>query len=280
MKTDPIGFLDSGVGGLTVVKEALRQLPHEDIVFIGDQARLPYGPRPADQVARFTWELTQFLLQKKIKMLVIACNTATAEALPLIKQKLSIPVVGVIVPGTRAAIRKTVSGRIGVIATEGTTRSQAYVQALKKRNDDLQIFSLAAPKFVPLVESNQYATPLAQQVVAETLQPLLSKYLDTLILGCTHYPLLRPLIQATMGPDVTLIDSGAEAVSEVSVLLDYFNIDNPNHARQRQTTYYTTAAPALFDQVGSAWLNLTDLKAQHIDLKKELKHEASNCDRN
>lgn len=268
MANQPIGFLDSGVGGLTVVKEALRQLPHEDIVFIGDQARLPYGPRPASQVQEFTWQMVQFLLQKDIKMLVIACNTATAAALDVIKPKLSIPVVGVILPGTRAAIKATRNNHIGIISTEGTYKSQAYVKALQARNGQLRVTSMAAPKFVPLVESNQLDTDLAKKVVAETLAPFKDTDIDTLILGCTHYPLLRPLIQAYLGDGVQLIDSGAETVSEVSVLLDYFNLANLNTDRPASSEFYTTAAPEMFDLIGSQWLGMDDLKAQQVHLSE------------
>lgn len=266
MENQPIGFLDSGVGGLTVVKEAMRQLPHEDIVFIGDQARLPYGPRPTDQVQEFTWQMTNFLLKKNIKMLVFACNTATAEALSMIKPHLSIPVVGVILPGTRAAIKATHNQRIGIISTEGTHKSQAYVEAIHARNPDLEVMSMAAPKFVPLVESNQFDTPLARKVVEETLAPFKNSGIDTLILGCTHYPLLRPLIQSYLGEDVQLIDSGAEAVSEVSVLLDYFNLTNSDTQHVGTKQFYTTAAPEMFDLIATQWLGLTSLRAQQVHI--------------
>ncbi|WP_261806683.1 glutamate racemase [Lapidilactobacillus luobeiensis] len=269
MNNQPIGFLDSGVGGLTVVKEALRQLPHEDIVFIGDQARLPYGPRPVDQVQAFTWQLTRFLLKQNIKMLVFACNTATADALEVIKPQLQIPVVGVILPGTRAAIKATKNRRIGVIATEGTINSGAYQQAINARDPQLEVISLAVPKFVTLVESGQYATPIARKIVAEMLQPLVGSGIDTLIMGCTHYPLLRPLIQEFMGPEVQLIDSGAEAVSEVSVLLDYFEIAAGNTEHRGKARFYTTASPKMFDQIAADWLDLTDLKAQQVNVTEE-----------
>lgn len=256
MNTQPIGFIDSGVGGLTVVKEALRQLPNENIVFLGDQARLPYGPRPAEQVVAFTWQMVNFLLQQHIKMLVIACNTATAAALTTVKAHLSIPVVGVIVPGSRAAIRTTKTGHIGVIATEGTVKSGAYERAIHQKYPEAQVTSLAAPKFVPLVESNEMASPVAKRVVAATLQPLLGQDIDTLVMGCTHYPLLRPLIQNVMGKGVTLIDSGAETVSEVSLLLDYFDLANPGQQGPASRRFYTTGAARMFDVIAGNWLKL------------------------
>ncbi|WP_461225006.1 glutamate racemase [Lacticaseibacillus suihuaensis] len=263
MKTQPIGFIDSGVGGLTVVKEALRQLPNEGVVFLGDQARLPYGPRPAAQVREFTWQMVNFLLDQDIKMLVVACNTATAAALPDLKAKLNIPVIGVIVPGSRAAIKATRKAHIGVIGTEGTVASHAYADTIHAKAKGLKVTELAAPKFVPLVESNEMTTPTAKRVVAETLQPLLHLGLDTLVLGCTHYPLLRPLIQNVMGDGVTLIDSGAETVSEVSTLLDYFDIANDAPTAAPQRDFYTTGNAELFDVIAGNWLNMT-VKATHV----------------
>lgn len=267
MNTQPIGFIDSGVGGLTVVKEALRQLPNENVVFLGDQARLPYGPRPAAQVRAFTWQMVNFLLQQQIKMLVIACNTATAAALPDIRQKLNIPVVGVIVPGSRAAIKATSTNHIGVIGTEGTVKSNAYADTIHGKAAHIKVTSLAAPKFVPLVESNEMTSPVAKRVVAETLQPLLHQGIDTLVMGCTHYPLLRPLIQNVMGDDVTLIDSGAETVSEVSMLLDYFDIA-AGPKTQATRVFYTTGNAKMFDVIAGNWLGLK-VDAQHVSIDGE-----------
>ncbi|MDE3314697.1 glutamate racemase [Lacticaseibacillus zeae] len=272
MNKQPIGFIDSGVGGLTVVKEALHQLPAENTVYLGDQARLPYGPRPAEQVQAFTWQMVNFLLTKHIKMLVIACNTATAAALPLIKAKLSIPVIGVIKPGSRAALKATRTGHIGIIATEGTVKSGAYTQALRTKAPDIRLTSLAAPKFVSLVESNEAHSPIAKRVVADTLQPLLHTDIDTLVLGCTHYPILRPIIQNVMGSGVTLIDSGAETVNDVSMLLDYFDLANDSHETPTHD-YYTTGAPSMFDQLGEAWLELkAPMHAQHVNIESEPTH--------
>ena len=268
MNSAPIAFMDSGVGGLTVLREAMRQLPHEDVIFLGDQARLPYGPRPAAQVREFSWQMTNFLRRFGIKMLVIACNTATAAALEDLRSQLDIPVVGVIVPGARAAVKATASRKIGVIATEGTVRSGAYAQAIKRRTNDIDVVSMAAPKFVPLVESNEYKSPIAKKVVAETLQPLLGQGIDTLVMGCTHYPLLRPFIQDAMGPDVKLIDSGRETVGEVSVLLDYFNL-----ATDKQTTgsrrFFTTGSPEMFKSIAGDWLAMSDIDVQHVDIESE-----------
>ncbi len=267
----PIGFIDSGVGGLTVVKEAMKQLPFERIIYLGDTARCPYGPRPKEQVIDFTLELTEFLVKKQIKMLVIACNTATSVALDVVRKKVDIPVVGVILPGSRAAIKATKNQKIGIIGTQGTVFSGAYEKALKEKDPQVEVYSLACPRFVPVVESNQYDSPLAKKVVFETLQPLKNHSLDTLILGCTHYPLLRPVIQNFVGKNIHLIDSGAETVSEVSTLLDYFAIAHESKKDSLPHEFYTTGSPILFSEIAEKWLNLEDLNVQHANVTKEEK---------
>ena len=264
--TQPIGFIDSGVGGLTVIKEAMKQLPNENMIYLGDTARCPYGPRPAEQVVEYTWEMTRFLMKQNIKMLVIACNTATAVALEEISQALPIPVIGVIASGTRAAVKATKNQQIGIIGTIGTVNSKSYETAITSRVASANVFSLACPKFVPLVESNQIHSPIAKKIVAETLRPLENKKIDTLILGCTHYPLLRPIIQNVMGKDVQLVDSGAETISEVSMLLDYFNIVSLNTPEPGKLTCYTTGSTKMFDEIANNWLERTDVKSQHIQL--------------
>ncbi|MHC5267736.1 glutamate racemase [Enterococcus sp. LJL98] len=267
--TQPIGFIDSGVGGLTVIKEAMKQLPNEQMIYLGDTARCPYGPRPVEQVIEYTWQMTRFLLEKKIKMLVIACNTATAVALDEISRTLDIPVVGVILPGTRGAIKASKNQRIGVIGTVGTVNSRSYEEALKSRVASVEVFSLACPKFVPLVESNQSQSPIAKKVVAETLGVLQNKKIDTLILGCTHYPLLRPIIQNVMGSQVYLIDSGAETITEVSMLLDYFGISNLYAKEVGQLTCYTTGSTKLFDEIANEWLAGPNIQSKQIQLGDE-----------
>ncbi|REC31670.1 glutamate racemase [Enterococcus pseudoavium] len=265
----PIGFIDSGVGGLTVVKEAMRQLPNEEILYLGDTARCPYGPRPAEQVIEFTWQMTRFLLKKNIKLLVIACNTATAVALEEIKQTIDIPVIGVIQPGSRAALKASETGRVGVIGTLGTVKSGSYENELRKKAPETYVSSLACPKFVPIVESNQFNSSVAKKIVSHTLAPLKREKLDTLIMGCTHYPLLRPIIQNVMGQEVTLIDSGAETINDVSTLLDYFNLNNYQHAATKSRIFYTTGSPKMFKDIASEWLNIRDLAVTHIDLGGE-----------
>lgn len=262
----PIGFLDSGVGGLTVVKEAMRQLPNESIIYIGDNARCPYGPRSVKEISTYTNQMVDFLLTKDIKLLVIACNTATAVCLEEIKAQVSIPVIGVIQPGARAANKYTKTGNIGILGTEGTIKSGMYPETLLQKNRDLTTTSLACPAFVPLVESQQYNTPLAKKVVAETLSPLKKQSIDTVILGCTHYPLLRDTIQKVVGSSVKLIDSGQETISDVSILLDYNKIaklsDDPS---PQSLAFYTTGSPELFKEIADDWMG-TDIKVERVTI--------------
>lgn len=240
MDNRPIGFLDSGVGGLTVVRELMRQLPHEEIVYIGDSARAPYGPRPAEQIREYTWQLVRFLLTKNVKMIVFACNTATAVVWEEAKKNLDIPVLGVVLPGTSAAIKATRDNKIGVIATPMTIQSNIYQDKIQLLAPQMKVSSLSCPKFAPLVESNEIASSVAKKVVYESLAPLVNK-VDTLILGCTHYPLLRPIIQNVMGSNVKLIDSGAETVRDISVLLNYFGINHSRETTVTENVFYTTA---------------------------------------
>lgn len=255
MDNRPIGFLDSGVGGLTVVRELMRQLPHEEIVYIGDSARAPYGPRSAEQIREFTWELVRFLLTKDVKMIVFACNTATAVAWEEVKEALDIPVLGVILPGASAAIKATKTGKIGVLGTPMTIQSDIYRHKIQALSPETQVENLTCPKFVPLVESNNYQSSLAKKIVYETLRGLSGK-VDTLVLGCTHYPLLGPIIQNVMGKEVTLIDSGAECARDISVLLNYFEINHERTKEKLNHLFYTTASPAAFREIAENWLGM------------------------
>ncbi|MGN1402517.1 MAG: glutamate racemase [Bacillus sp. (in: firmicutes)] len=249
----PIGIIDSGVGGLTVAKEVIRQLPYEQIIYLGDNARCPYGPRTMEEVKQFTWEMTNFLLNKDIKMLIIACNTATAAALEEIKEKLDIPVLGVIAPGARAAIKNSTNLKIGVLGTEGTIKSGAYTEALQEINEEVKVTGKACPKFVPIVESGEYNSPLAKKIVAETLYGLKSSGIDTLILGCTHYPLLGHVISTTMGKKVKVISSGEETAREASAILDYRNQLNRSKHKPEHI-FYTTGSRNMFRRIACSWL--------------------------
>ena len=248
-----IAVLDSGVGGLTVAKEVMRQLPREKIIYFGDTARTPYGPRSSEEILKFTNQIVDYLLQFNPKMIVIACNTATAAALEYIRSSLSIPVVGVIHPGARAAIKTTTKGIIGVIGTVGTIKSKAYEHALKQLSPNIQVVSLACPTFVPLVERGLFDTKESRLIVKEALAPLHRLPLDCLILGCTHYPFLRSAIADAMGSKVSLISSADETAREISTVLYHHSQlaqanDHPIHQ------FFCSGDSKMFQQITQEWL--------------------------
>lgn len=203
----PLGVFDSGVGGLTVVREINRLLPSESIVYLGDTARVPYGNKSPEAVQRYALEDSQFLISRDVKAIVVACNTASAYALESLKAKLDIPVIGVIRPGVEAAIEKTRAGKIGIIATAGTIASDAYQSLILSIRSDVEIFASATPLLVPLIEENWLERPASRMVAEEYLKPFLDAGIDTLVLACTHYPLIRPLLQDICGDQVLLVDS-------------------------------------------------------------------------
>ena len=218
----PIGVFDSGVGGLTVLAELRRRLPDEPTVYLGDNARTPYGPRPADEVRRFTLEATDWLLAQDVKLLVLACNTATARALPEVRVRSSVPVIGVVRPGAVSAAAATRSRRVGVIATAGTVESGAYHDAIVEADADISVIQLACPELVPMVEAGILDGRRAETVLRAYLEPMVAEHaaMDTLLLGCTHYPLLREPIQAIVGPGVAVVDSAFTTALAVEDLLD------------------------------------------------------------
>ena len=215
----PIGVFDSGLGGLTVAHAIMRQLPAESLIYFGDTARVPYGPKSPDTVRRYSREISAFLIEQGVKAIVVACNTATAHALPALRDELQVPVIGVVEPGARAAVRATRTGHIGVIGTAGTIRSQAYVRAIHAENSDVRVTALACPLFVPLVEEGWTSHDATRLVAEEYLAPFVKDAIDTLVLGCTHYPLLKPLIGEIVGRSVRLIDSAEETAADARRML-------------------------------------------------------------
>jgi glutamate racemase len=248
-----IAILDSGVGGLTVVKEVMRQLPHEKIIYFGDTARAPYGPRNPEEVKMFTTQIVDYLIHFNPKMIVIACNTATAVALEHIRKRVSIPVIGVIMPGARAAIKTTRSGKVGVIGTEGTIRSMAYDKALQMISSQLEIQSLACPDLVPLVEQGVFAGEQARSTVERSLTSLMDSPIDCLILGCTHYPFLIDVISDVMGPDVALISSAEETAREISTVLYHNNLLASTNSEPIHH-FFCSGEQAIFKQITESWL--------------------------
>jgi glutamate racemase len=231
----PIGFFDSGVGGLTVLREVLRRSPDESTVYLGDNLRAPYGPRTDDEVRRFSLECLDELAARDVKAIVVACNTATAVALPDLRRRHDVPILGVVRPGATAAALATRTRRVGVVATTATVRSHAYFQAIKDEDPFVEVYEHATPDLVPLVDAGQVEGPEVEAAVASALAPLLgardgrgeaifplpaAERIDTLLLACTHYPLLLPVISATVGPGVAVIDSASATASALASLLE------------------------------------------------------------
>jgi len=215
----PIGVFDSGIGGLTVVRELMRQLPEESIIYFGDTARVPYGPKSPDTVRRYSREISAWLLGEGVKAIVVACNTATAHALPALREELKVPVLGVAEPGAQAAVNTSKSGRIGVIGTTGTVKSGAYDRAIHALAPHAQVTSRPCPLFVPLVEEGWLDTEPTRMIAHEYLSPLHDAHVDAVVLGCTHYPLLKPVIKDVLGSRVHLVDPAEQTAAETKRVL-------------------------------------------------------------
>lgn len=219
-RNSPIGVFDSGVGGLTVAREIMRQMPDERIVYFGDTARVPYGNKSCSTVIRFTRQIIRFLVTQDVKAIVIACNTATACALETVEHDLDIPIIGVIHAGARTAIESTKNGKIGIIGTEGTIRSGVYTRVIKEMREDIEVTGKPCPLLVPLVEEGLLHDSVTDEIASRYLSELKGKYIDTLILGCTHYPLLRSTVGRLMGPEVTLVNPAYETALELKQVLE------------------------------------------------------------
>lgn len=219
-----IGVFDSGVGGLTVVRELRKELPEEDIVYFGDLARLPYGSKSRESIILYARQIIRFLIEQDVKMVVIACGTASANALTAVRDEFDLPILGVVKPGARAAIAASKSGRIGIIGTEATVRSGEYPRLIEDMAPRAQVFCQACPLFVPLAESGNLSDKMAPIIVNSYLEPLKQQGIDTLVLGCTHYPLLAELIGEEMGPDVALVNPSAAVAGETRRFLETYDI--------------------------------------------------------
>ena len=253
MSWQAIGIFDSGVGGLTVLRELTKALPQEDTIYFGDTARVPYGTKSPDTVIRYSQEIASFLIKRDIKLLVVACNTASAVALPTLRRSLPVPVVGVIEPGAKRAAEVTHSGVVGVIGTSGTIRSSAYSRAIKRLNPDISVLAKPCPLFVPLAEEGWIDNDVTRITARLYLEELREAQVDTLVLGCTHYPLLKKVIAEVMGPDVTLVDSAEETARTVAAILQEKNLLRPL-AELGNHHYYVTDVPAGFIRVGNRFL--------------------------
>lgn len=280
--TQPIGVFDSGLGGLTVVRQLERELPNESILYLGDSARCPYGPRSRSDVRRFVLEIGQWLVQRDVKLIVIACNTATAAGLTSAQRFFDVPVVGVVEPGARAAVEASVNRKIGVIGTVGTIESGAYSEAMRALDPRTTVFSAAAPRFVELVEqglrlghdaledllagvSDVYIRSSFYEMARDYLVPLKRNGIDTLVLGCTHFPLLQAPIQQVLGSKVTLISSADETAKEVAGLLAYRG-QRALPGQPRREYFATTGDPWEFEALGARILGHRLGEVEHVDV--------------
>ncbi|AKP66911.1 glutamate racemase [Companilactobacillus ginsenosidimutans] len=249
----PIGLLDSGVGGLTVVKQVIKQLPNEDVVFIGDEARMPYGVRPASEIVEFTREMVKFLISEDVKAIIYACNTATARAMGILQKEFDIPMFGVIKSGAISAINDSKSDDIGVIATKSTVDSGSYEAAIHAVNDHAKVISVAAQKFVEIVENSTGDTTEAKATIAETLAPFNNSDIDTLILGCTHFPMLSSQIHDVLGDGVQLVDPGIETARVTKQYLIDHNMLSDNSVKGK-VELHTSADLDSFKKLAKDWL--------------------------
>ena len=249
----PIGVFDSGIGGLTVARALMQRLPYEQILYFGDTARVPYGVKSADTIALYATQITDFLLEQRVKLLVVACNTMAAVAAAAIRARSSVPVLDVIETGAQVAVQCTRNRRIGVIGTLTTIGSGAYDTAIHAHKPDIAIHSQACPLFVPLVEEGWLDHPVTLLTAREYLGPILAQDIDTLVLGCTHYPLLQPLLHGVVGSTVQLVDSAAATAAQAEVLLARLALLNPGNTTPVHR-YYVTDVPQRFRVVGERFL--------------------------
>jgi len=260
-KNSPIGVFDSGIGGLTVLREIINELPNESTIYLGDTARVPYGIRSSETVTRYSFENTRFLSSKNIKILVVACNTASSVSLEAIKGRVPIPVMGVIEPGAKAAVKATKNKRVGVIGTEATIRSSAYTKTIKATDRNVEVFGLACPLFVPLVEEGWTEGDVAALVAERYLKSIKENGIDTVVLGCTHYPLLKKVIAGVMGEGVRLIDSAIETSLEIKRILAELGL-NRDQKESPKKEFYVTDSPERFLKVGEKFLGQ---RIEHIE---------------
>ncbi len=261
----PIGFLDSGLGGLSVVKEVKKILPRENIEYFADNQSQPYGDKSQSELIKFTLQIISFLLKKKNKICVIACNTATAASLKKAREYFSIPIIGVIQPAVQDAIKKTKNKKIGVIATEFTTKNRAYPKEIKRIAPEMKVFSNFCPEFVSIVEAGKFTAPETYEVAQEYLKPLKDAQIDTLILGCTHYSFLKKVISDIMGPEVVLIDP---AVSTALILKEVlFQKGISKEEGKSKENYYTTGLPGKVEKTAKIILNSDSFKIKKVQLE-------------
>lgn len=263
----PVGVFDSGVGGLTVAREIMRQLPEENIVYFGDTARVPYGSKSQDNIIRFSRQIINFLKTKEVKAIVIACNTASALALDTVKNEIDIPIIGVIEPGARAAVRETRNAHIGVVGTEATINSETYTKVIKRLNPDAEVLGKSCPLFVPLVEEGFAKHKITEEVIDIYLSEFKKTEIDTMILGCTHYPLLRSRIMAYLGEQVHIVNPAYETAIDLKEILE--KNGTANHSGQMATyEFYVSDAAEKFTKLANTILPYDVATTKKINIEE------------
>ena len=269
-KNAPIGVFDSGIGGLTVVREIMRQIPNEKIVYFGDTARVPYGNKSRETVTRFSRQIVRFLQSHEVKTIVVACNTASAYALDELEQEIDLPIIGVVKPGAKAAAQATRNGKLGVIATEATIGSRIYNQYIQELNPNVTILGKACPLFVPLVEEGLLQDPVTDEIARRYLSELIDSDIDTLILGCTHYPLIRSAIGRIMGEHVTLVNPAYETAMELKEMLkerSLLNTEAPGLG-SNQYQFYVSDTTDKFIRFANSIIKYGILSAKQVNIEE------------
>lgn len=268
-KDAPIGVFDSGIGGLTVVREIMRQLPNEKIIYFGDTARVPYGSKSRDTITRYSRQICRFLMTKEVKTIVVACNTATAYALDELEKEIDLPMIGVLKPGAKVAAETTRNGKVGVIATRATIGSESYTHYIKQINPEATVLGKACPLFVPLVEEGLLEDPVTDEIAMRYLSELKDEEIDTLILGCTHYPLIRKTIGRTMGDEVTLVNPAYETARELKEQLAQRNLLNEEKVDLGTNKYqfYVSDAADKFQQFANSIIKYGILTAKTVNIE-------------
>ena len=269
LREAPVGVFDSGVGGLTVAREIMRQIPNEKIIYFGDTARVPYGSKSRETITRYSRQIVRFLQEQKVKAIVAACNTASAYALEEIEKELDIPILGVVKPGARVAAETTRNGKIGVIGTEGTIGSHIYSDYIRQIAPEVQVLGKACPLFVPLVEEGLWQDPVTDEIARRYLNELIDSGIDTLILGCTHYPMIRSTVGKIMGEKVTLVNPAYETARELKALLEREDLVNERKQELGMNCYrfYVSDMAEKFQTFANSILKYGILSAKKIDIE-------------
>ncbi|MCR5507146.1 MAG: glutamate racemase [Lachnospiraceae bacterium] len=269
-RSAPIGVFDSGVGGLTVAREIMAQIPNERIIYFGDTARVPYGSKSKATITKFTKQIVRFLMTQHVKALVVACNTMSAYAIDEVEKEVSLPVIGVVKPGARIAVSETKNNRIGVIATEGTVGSGMYERFINNIDPGIRVFAKACPLFCPLVEEGMLDDPVTDEIARRYLKELMDKDIDTLIMGCTHYPLLAPALKRLVGESVRLVNPAYETARELKQMLTYKDMlnDSPFDKQEKDHEFYVSDLADKFTHFAADILDDDSIRTSEVDIEK------------